>query len=730
MLKANQVRGTWGPGMLIILPFFFALGFAFGYFLDELSEFFRTRVWTRIEEVPQAINGALPNILNWFAPALAILVLVLTFGFFALPPVITIARLLELAAAVVGALAARWFVDRRGSRDQLAFIAGASAFLFLGALEYDHKLFRNLSKIGGSEFSVEFSAQTGGGNTNDRSTLPVDPAQGFLGLALPGTNAVDLALNHLSLLPKYIVDDERYSALFSVPAPANNGHSTYRIANPIFEMPLLTKQYLNYTCGAIFSSIRTVSEFQKVNAGEFSLLSIPNPEVVLGLLRVYFGVENTIDPKHSAPKDSADLIQLAKGATDQLGGILEARDSKIDPGSLTARYAITDLDFPECREVSRELGSRPLGSPSFDQPSVVERVGYYPSEKWLSSTQFGDDPDPTGLLAYSALAYSLVDFAVGARETAIQFLENEINRLRKGISRSYCRTGDAEGQCKDRQSLHRVRSMVMLTRLDYVRNTMMNLLPSTAIDLIKVRRWIQSSKDYGDVLDLFDPDGSYRKSLMKTGIDDRSPAPCAPQVRALGVATSSLFGRFVLADVSVKNNALNIIPGNPGIVSRKPVIVRDLDRFANDVATFDLDCPNKLIGKDYDFTTWRPRFLDSVGGYWLAKGQNFGATDDDPRDAGIFDVSQNERTKSLCQAKIAYLRAADFAKATTDEKDPSSEDGICPLWNPPDFLNICLEVAKDNLEEFPYRLQINLHHTNLAISNLPAGDVAAVCKSE
>ena len=324
---------------------------------------------------------------------------------------------------------------------------------------------------------------------------------------------------------------------------------------------------------------------------------------------------------------------------------------------------------------------------------------------------------PPGLLAYSALANSLVDFAVGARETAIQFLENEINRLREGIDRSYCRRGDATDQCKHEQALHDVRSIVISTRLEYVRNTMMNLLATTAIDLIKVRRWIQTSKDYGEALDLLDHDGSFRKSLAKTSIDDRSPSPCAPQVRALGAEASNLFGRFVLADISAKNNALNIIPGNPGIVSRKPLIVRDLDRFANDVATFDLDCPNKLIGKGYDFTDWRARFLDSVGGYWLAKGQNFGASTNETSDSGNFDVSENERTKSLCRAKIAYVKAADFAKARTDRISPDS-------------LNIRAEVEDDNLNEFPYRVRINLQRTNVAINNLPAGDVAAVCKNE
>jgi hypothetical protein len=147
---------------------------------------------------------------------------------------------------------------------------------------------------------------------------------------------------------------------------------------------------------------------------------------------------------------------------------------------------------------------------------------------------------------------------------------------------------------------------------------------------------------------------------------------------------------------------------------------------ATDVATFDVECSGKLIGKDFadqtDVPSIRARFLDSVGGYWLAKGQNFGKGDDETNDLGNFDVSQIERTKSLCRAKIAFLRATDFAEAAkplTDFGDPSlSEETMGG------------EVAHDNEAEFPYRLQIKLRRANAAINKLPAGDVAAICKSE
>jgi hypothetical protein len=140
------------------------------------------------------------------------------------------------------------------------------------------------------------------------------------------------------------------------------------------------------------------------------------------------------------------------------------------------------------------------------------------------------------------------------------------------------------------------------------------------------------------------------------------------------------------------------------------------------VATFDLSCPGKLIGKEFvetsNVTEVRARFLDSVGGYWLAKGQNFGASDDNASETGNFDVSQNERTKSLCRAKIAYLRATDLAKA---EVNPGT---------PPNILDISSEVANDDASAFPYKVENSLHRTNLAINALSAGEVDAACKNE
>ena len=275
--------------MLIVLPFFFAVGFGVGYFWDELEEFFHSRIWTWVAEIPQAIDGALPNLLNWFAPALTILVVGVTFGLFALPPVITIERLLELATIVVGALAARWFVDRRGSRDQLAFLGGASAFLFLAALEYDHKLFGNLSKIGGSEFSVEFSDEGRAGRSNSQSPVQSTSGTGddFLNGAFPGGSGTNSAVGYLASLPGTMVRDEKYANLLSAPS-GSAGHAAKELQPEklVGEMPVPTQRLLAYICTRVAPVSQQLRVLQDFYHSDTSVLAV-DPHLVAALRREY-----------------------------------------------------------------------------------------------------------------------------------------------------------------------------------------------------------------------------------------------------------------------------------------------------------------------------------------------------------------------------------------------------------------------------------------------------------
>jgi hypothetical protein len=135
-----------GVGMLTILPFCFALGFCVGYVLSE----WRWRIRLRFRAMLQAVRTI--QLEGFGVPLFVIISIGVLILIEEAIRTVTTRQVLEIAAVVVGALATIWFRNEGRTRDQLAFIAGAGALLFLAALEYDNKLFRNLSKIGGNEF--------------------------------------------------------------------------------------------------------------------------------------------------------------------------------------------------------------------------------------------------------------------------------------------------------------------------------------------------------------------------------------------------------------------------------------------------------------------------------------------------------------------------------------------------------------------------------------------------
>ena len=212
--------------MLVVLPACFALGFLIGYVLSRWGSSI-VAGWGESPAQqasparpdpgeydllsatpPTAIGAARENSWIWIALALFALV---AFAAFA-SGWATSGHLLEFGAVVVGVLAAIWFNDPSGSRDKLIFLAAAGGFLFLAALEYDHKVFGSLAKIGGGGVSVEFSDK-GRRGADERPLIAA--SQGYLGKVFPGNSGVTLAIGSLKDLPISIMIDEYYSVLFS-----------------------------------------------------------------------------------------------------------------------------------------------------------------------------------------------------------------------------------------------------------------------------------------------------------------------------------------------------------------------------------------------------------------------------------------------------------------------------------------------------------------------------------
>ncbi len=156
--------------MLIVLPFFFAVGFGVGY------------IWPGWD----AVRASPENTARWLLGALiALVAIIVTLAVLPTPQAFS-GELLTLACILVGSLAGNWFKDPTGSRDKLAFLAGAAAFLFLAALEY---------------------SQVQSTKSNNQSPIPSTSGNGedFLNGAFPGGAGTDIAVGYLASLPNTII---------------------------------------------------------------------------------------------------------------------------------------------------------------------------------------------------------------------------------------------------------------------------------------------------------------------------------------------------------------------------------------------------------------------------------------------------------------------------------------------------------------------------------------------
>ena len=129
----------------------------------------------------------------------------------------------------------------------------------------------------------------------------------------------------------------------------------------------------------------------------------------------------------------------------------------------------------------------------------------------------------------------------------------------------------------------------------------------------------------------------------------------------VGGETSKAFGKFTFAEVNVKNDIVDTVSRDRTVVNTHPEFIDTLDGYAEDLARFDVECPGRLGATVGDKSDIRARFLDSVGGYWEAKGENFGVSENDTTRLRQLDLSTKIRIKALCNAKIAYARAQQFA---------------------------------------------------------------------
>jgi hypothetical protein len=318
------------------------------------------------------------------------------------------------------------------------------------------------------------------------------------------------------------------------------------------------------------------------------------------------------------------------------------------------------------------------------------------------------DSGTRGYFAYFALMLSLTELGTGLREGAIHVLEREINYQRKTLEND-CPPPGSSG-C---DNLERMRRLILLLRLEVPQSNIMNILQSSAVDAARLRLNRQIVDDFDATLAIFDPHETLRASLLKPDLDGM-PATCARDLRNQDPETSILFGFLTFAQMSAKSNVLDIASRNRNLVGIEPALIATLDRYAVDLAKFDVDCASKLGAKATNND--KIIFLDSIGGYWEAEGENFGVSNNDKTRLQAIQLRTKDRIKALCNAKITYATA----KRLLPVRAPSTDD------SPFDVLDD--QLRQDAVAAYPVTLQSGWDRADAALNNFAAKDVDDACK--
>jgi hypothetical protein len=147
-------------------------------------------------------------------------------------------------------------------------------------------------------------------------------------------------------------------------------------------------------------------------------------------------------------------------------------------------------------------------------------------------------------------------------------------------------------------------------------------------------------------------------------------------------------------------------------------LIEVFDSFAKDVASFDIHCVIKLKA---DFENdkadyFKARQLDSVGGYWVAKGENFGVSSNDSVRLRRIEIHQTDTIKALCDAKSAYATALRLAKEPLPA--PQSDE----------YDKLDSKRSAEEPETLLIEIQAGWDRADHALSNYPTAEVDQACK--
>ena len=608
--------------MLVLLPFYFALG---GLLYYGASRPAPARSFHR---VARFVGGLLVSV-----------VVLRLFGFLASAGEFAFA----VPAIVIGALGAATFEDSRrrkpmvpNTRDRAVFVAAAALLQILVALDYEYRLFHNLTKFSAASVSVEFGQ---GAKSQEASPLgnAYPSQQSGVVAAFKRTQGILYATRQLALFGDLMKQDRTFAEMSSGFAQSDDGST-----DPA------TDELQQFACHDLFETARKLLVVQKSYKSEFPTLGIL-PSVSLKLRQLY-EMDYRVTSPGAAAVDVGDVsaVRTRQNLMDQVHDDYDKLEKDISE--------IYDLMSPRQKdESSLDLSNGycrtlPAGVVRFP---VVEVT---PDENDTRSVYLG----------YLAALAAFAEFVDGNRESAIQLLDDRISKEMSAIE-ALSKAGAYPSVASDRFAIAQKEALVLrLIRWEA------NLIkfaasPQDALDTFAAKH---RYRDYVDVvtraLRFLDRDGGIARRI----VDPRASCP----VDALGALTPlhdkitidmqrKIYFTLLYYKFTYHNNLISVAGANrqiavdDGRVDLK--LVADLDQWADELPNVDLSCLKDAAGVKVDDTA-RSFFWESIGSYRESKGRNF------------FLADSRGPAGESCRAITAY-RQAKSAYEETPVDDGSTE---------------------------------------------------------
>jgi hypothetical protein len=713
------------------LPIVFALGFCVGTLIHLLYRGESRRLKQTVLELPR---GSLPVL------ALTLIVAICVLGT-RLPAYRLTLYGGDVAGFVVGGLAGHWFFASESVASRGAFIAACAAALFLAALDYDHDLFRNMTKFNAAGVGVEFSEQ--------RAEQSVDKWQRALSLLnagpqkspFPGAQALDYAISQLEDLADAAVRDEQYARLLSGDQPSQE-----QVKGPE-DILGSARAFALFAKSTVVPIARWLDELQSFHRSETSTLSFDTAPLA-ALRRVYLlaragmGSAEPVEPPYenalfvdtiarigerlgSLGKSGNGIIDVLEGAMSDIEGEVQfylwlrsGRSSSIDQALRQATDIIA-------REIEAERAAKLGDSESADGQRS-------PCDLLASETQSAEESDPRICFGYLALTIAWAEVAVGNAENAVHLLEAEINNQRTAMQEEREPSPSCQKEGAEKANCHRptpvtlklARRIILLRRLEAVQLGMIGLRQSRALDDVFVNRAIRLAGDEGWILQGFEKTSDLRRADYKTSPDGRSASPCESEFVPPLSSKAKLFSWIFVGQLAVESAALSAVAYNPHIVAKDPRIVAKLDGYAEDVSRLDFDCAKRL-GSNFN---WRvpAYFLESAAGYWEAKGEQFRVSANASELLAEVAPNSAATVKALCDARKTRTLAAEKFNAARSEYRSNPRRSLAETGE-----NALDAEAQESIDqEFPLDQQSGLDRVDQDLSAFPAAERASACSGE